>query len=133
MTFAIAEILEEEDRNPPSVAFLKKQAKRPVDWAAKREIFEKRTDEVDKKRSRPYERKQFMIRRETKFGRSSDEALEEWKQYEARCESDNSGYKGAKRLWISDVELRDINLVKSHAVQTLEENVLFKKPRCWRG
>ena len=46
--FAISEVREEEQRNPPSLNLLRKQNQKP-NWASKQEIWEKRTDTVDKK------------------------------------------------------------------------------------
>ena len=86
--FAISEVREEEQRNPPSLNLLKKQKQKP-NWASKQEIWEKRTDTVDKKRAVPYEKKQFLIKREKKFGRTPEEALQEWPAFEKTCEDDN--------------------------------------------
>ena len=44
LEFAQAEIAEEEERNPPSINILKKTNKRPIDWAAKQEIWEKKNE-----------------------------------------------------------------------------------------
>ena len=45
LEFAQGEIAEEEERNPPSINILKKTNKRPIDWAAKQEIWEKRNEQ----------------------------------------------------------------------------------------
>ena len=70
-----------------------------------------------------------MIKRESKFGRTAAEALDEWKQMEGSCESDNKGYKGCKRLWIRDKEFVDISTTVGRRTQAVEENVRMKNPR----
>ena len=106
---------------------LKKQKQKPH-WQSKQEIWEKRTDTVDKKRSVPYEKKQFLIKRETKFGRTPEEALQEWQAFEKTCEDDNLGFKGSKRLWISDKHFKDVDSVVSHGNRVVDEQMKVNNP-----
>ena len=106
---------------------MKKQKQKP-NWASKQETWEKRTDTVDKKRSVPYERKQFLIKREKKFGRTPEEALQEWQAFEKTCEDDNLGSKGSKRLWISDKHFKDVDSVMSHGTRVVDEQMKVNNP-----
>ena len=103
--FANDEIMKMEEESPPG-----KWARKPlVNFAQFEQRFGKRDSNVHKKRGTPYEKKQFTIRRMTKFGRSDAEAEHEWNEYhdDVRIERDNGGFKGQLRLWLEDKEFKD--------------------------
>ena len=103
--FANDEIMKMEEESPPG-----KWARKPlVNFAQFEQRFGKRDSNVHKKRGAPYEKKQFTIRRMTKFWRSDAEAGHEWNEYhdDVRIERDNGGFKGQLRLGLEDKEFKD--------------------------
>ena len=83
---------------------------------------------MDKKRAQPYEKKQFLIKREKKFGRTPEEALQEWQAFENTCDDDSLGFKGAMWLWISDKQFKDVDTVISHGTRVVDEQININNP-----
>ena len=61
---------------------------------------------LEKNATKPFEKKQWILRQQNKFGRSLDEAETAWARYEASpmVQRDNLGWKGCVRLWLDGGE-----------------------------
>lgn len=87
-----------------------KWARKPlVNWVEWQERYGRKTSKAKVKIGIPYEKKQYIIKRMGKFGRTAKEAEDEWNEWLAsEVERDHYGFKGQVRLWIDDKEQKEL-------------------------
>ena len=81
--------------------------------------------------TKPFEKQQWVLRQQNKFGRSEEEALSAWARYEASpmVVRDNLGWKGCLRLWLEHGESRMNQKKKFVSGQAVEGSDRKKKPK----
>ncbi|CAE7249381.1 unnamed protein product [Symbiodinium sp. CCMP2456] len=78
------------------------------DWSEWNARFGLRVSIREGAKTKPYEKREFIIRQVSKFGRTEEQAKGLWNEAEASsCRRDHGGFQGQLRLWLAKEEYED--------------------------
>ncbi|CAE7506268.1 unnamed protein product, partial [Symbiodinium necroappetens] len=78
------------------------------DWSEWNARFGLRVSIKEGAKTKPYEKREYIIRQVSKFGRTEEQAKSLWNEAEASsCRRDHGGFQGQLRLWLAKEEYED--------------------------